>query len=213
MRKRLMNNLIISLLTLLVLLFHLYMRRPIRRGKVKEGLCALWCMDAIFAICGMLLSFALYHYSFAAFFTWRNILLCVAYLLLTLLFLLLSPSGIGLLFPKKQTDSEALLLAEYRFNDTLSFVRGFFMMLLFVLPIFLNLPIKEERLLTLVFSWESKDVFGGFYFASFTILLPICLRQAFYFLKSLCFEASPSEKELLRRHSMQLHYQKRNRFL
>ena len=60
---------------------------------------------------------------------------------------------------------------------------------------------------------DMKDVFGGFYFASFTILLPICLRQAFYFLKSLRFEASPSEKELLRRHSIQLHYQKRNRFL
>ncbi len=208
-----MNNLMISLLTLLFFLFHLYLRRHIRWGKVKEGLCALWCMDAVFAVCGMILSFALYHYSFAPFFTFRNILLGTAYLLLTFLFLLLSPSGISLLFPKKQTDSETLLAAEYRFNDTLCFIRSFFMVLLFVLPIFLNLPIKEERLLTLLLTWESKDVFGGFYFASFTILLPICLRQAFYFLKSLRYEASPSETALLRRYSMQLHYRRKNHFL
>ena len=107
-----MNNLIISLLTLPVFFFHLYIRRPMRWGKVKEGLAALWCMDAVFTVCGILISFALYHYSFAPFLTLRNLLLVAAYLLLTFLFLLLSPSGISLLFPKKQTDHEAILAAE-----------------------------------------------------------------------------------------------------
>ncbi len=208
-----MSNLTISLLTLPVFLFHLYMRHHIRLGKVKEGLCALWCMDAVFAICGVILSFVIYHYTFAPFFTLHNILLSAAYLLLTFLFLLLSPSGIGLLFPKRQTDSEALLAAEYRFNDTLCFFRSFFLMLLFILPVLLNLPIKEECLLTLLLTWESRDIFGGFYLAVFTILLPICLRQAYYFLKSLRYEPSVSEDALLSRQSMELHYRKKNHFL
>lgn len=207
-----MNNLIISILVLLVFLFHLYICRHIRWGKVKEGLCALWCMDAIFAVCGMILSFALYHYTFTPFFTLRNMLLGTVYMALTFLFLLISPSGIRLLFTQKQTDSEELLLAEYRFNDTLRFVRSFFMVLLFSLPIFLNLPIKNEQLLTLLLTWESKDVFGGFYFASFTILLPICLRQSFYWLKSLHGSPSQSENMLLQKYSMQLHYRKKNLF-
>lgn len=208
-----MNNLIISLLTLPVFFFHLYIRRPMRWGKVKEGLAALWCMDAVFTVCGILLSFALYHYSFAPFLTLRNLLLVAAYLLLTFLFLLLSPSGISLLFPKKQTDHEAILAAEYRFNDTLCFVRSFFMLLLFVVPIVLNLPIHEERLLNLLLTWESKDVFSSFFFACFTILLPICLRQALYFLRQLRYEASPGERKLLHSYSMQLHYGKKNKFL
>lgn len=203
----------ISLLTLLVFLFHLYIHHHIRWGRVKEGLCALWCMDAIFAICGMVLSFALYDYTFDAFFTWRNLLIGMVYFTLTFLFLLLSPSGIALLFPKKQSDAEALLAAEYRFNDTLCFVRSFFMALLFFLPVFMNLPVKEERLLTFLLNWESKEVFGCFYFASFTILLPICLRQAFYWLKSLRQPATPAEITLLAKYSMQAHYRKRNQLL
>lgn len=208
-----MNNLIISLLVFIVFLFHLYMRHHIRWGKVKEGMCALWCMDAVFAICGTILSYALYHYTFAPFFTFRNILLGIVYIMLTFLFLLLSPSGIGLLLPKKQTDPEELLQAEYRFNDTLSFVRSFFMVLLFFLPIFLNLPIQDEKLLSLLLTWESKDVFGGFYFASFSILLPLSLRQAFYWIKNLRYAPPASESTLLCRYSMELHYRKRNRFL
>ena len=208
-----MNNLIIPLFTLLVLLFHRYLWYHMRHGKVKEGLCALWCMDAIFAVCGLILSFALYHYSFAPFMTLRNLLLVTAYLLLTLLFLLLSPSGISLLFPKKQTDSEALLVAEFRFNDTLCFVRSFFMVLLFCLPICLNLPLKEECLLTLLFPFESQEIFAGFYFAIFTILLPISLRQSLFFLKSLRYTSTATENTLIQKYSMQLHYRKKNYFL
>lgn len=208
-----MNNLILSLLTLLCLLFHLYMRRHIRWGRVKEGLCALWCMDAIFAVCGMILSFTFYHYHFLPLFTLRNLLLVTAYFLLTFLFLLLSPSGIGLLFPKKQTDSEALLAAEYRFHDTLCFVRSFFLILLLLLPVFLQLPHKGMPLLTWLFPLETQVAFGGFYFAVFTILLPICLRQALYFLKSLRYDTTSTEKAMLHQQSMRLHYHKKNHFL
>lgn len=200
-------------MVLLVFFFHLYVRRHLRLGKVKEGLCALWCMDAVFAICGTVLSFALYHYQFVPFLTLRNILLVLVYLALTFLFLLLSPSGIRLLAPSSPTDPQELLAAEYRFNDTLCFVRSFFMVLLFFLPIFLNLPAKEEHLLTLLLTWESKAVFGGFYFAAFLILVPMTLRQALYWLKSLRTTPTMEEKALLHKYSIQIHYQKRNRFL
>lgn len=213
MRKKLMNNFIIPLLVLVVFLFHLYVRRPIRWGKVKEGLCAVWCMDAVFAVCGTVISFALYHYDLIFFFTWQNILLGTAYIVLTLLFLLLSPSGIGLLFSGRQTNPEELMLAEYRFNDTLSMVRSFFMALLFFLPVFLNLPVKGQNMLTLLTSWEAGDVFGGFYFAIFLLLLPISLRQAFFWLKSLRVSPSEAEQALLQKYRMEQHYRRKNHTL
>ncbi len=208
-----MNNLMISFFVLLLFLFHCYIRQHIRLGKVKEGLCALWCMDAVFAVSGTVLSFAIYHYSLRPALTRQNILFVLLYLLLTFFFLLLSPSGLGLLAPFKPDTQEKLLLAEYRFHDTLCYVYSFFLALLFFLPILLQLPIKEQKLLSLLSTWEAKDIFSSFYFVIFLILLPISLRQTFYWLKSLKHTPDALETQLLQQYRSRLHYQKRNHFL
>ena len=208
-----MNNLMISFFVLLLFLFHLYIRQHIRLGKVKEGLCALWYMNAVFAVSGTVLSFVTYRYSLRPALTPQNIIFALLYLLLTLFFLLLSPSGLRLLAPSKPNTEEKLLQAEYRFHDALCLVYHFFLALLFFLPLLFRLPIRGQTLLELLSGWEVKDIFSSFYFVIFLILLPISLRQSYYWLKSLRTTPDTLEKQLLQQYRAHLHYQKRNHFL
>ena len=126
-----MNSLIISLFVLLIFFFHNYTKRYMRLGKLKEALSATWFMDTVLTVCGIVVSFYIYHYNFVSLFSLRNVLLVLTYLSITLLFLFLTPSGLQLLTFKKQLTTEELLYAEYRFNDTLCMVRTFLLWLLF----------------------------------------------------------------------------------
>ena len=58
-----MNNLIISLFVLLIFFFHIYTKRYMRLGKLREALSATWFMDTVFTICGIVVSFYIYHYN------------------------------------------------------------------------------------------------------------------------------------------------------
>lgn len=188
-----MNSLILSILVGLVTLFHLAVRTTVRKGKVREAFCAHWCIDAVFAVCGTVLIFMLYNYNILTFLTLRNILLALAYLMITLLLVLLAPSGLTLLIKRKNTTSETILPAEYRFNDTLCLIRNFFLAILFGIPIL-----------------ENPTICGAFYFTAFLILLPISLRQAFFWLKHLSDTPDEQETQIRNRYCMREHYRKRN---
>ncbi len=208
-----MNNLMISLFVLLIFFFHIYTRRYLRLGKLKEALSATWFMDTVFTICGIVVSFYIYHYNLTTFFTLRNILLVLTYLLITLLFVLLAPSGLQLLAFKKQLTTEELLCAEYRFNDTLSMVRNFLLCLLLFVPIITHLPLGLPKYQEFLLTWENSQIPAGFYFTVFLLLLPITLRQTFYWIKSLKQEPSTLEAELMKHYILPFHYDKRNFFV
>lgn len=210
-----MNSLILSVLVAVVALFHGAVNSYMRKGKVKTGFCAVWCMDAIFAIGGTVLSFLLYHYAFYPLFTWRNLLLVLFYLMISILFMWMTPSGFSLLRGKRVPDEGQLLLAEYRLNDTLGMVRSFFMTLLFLLPLLYSVVGRTELFLQAV-SWRESEICGGFCFVAFLILIPISLRQALFWLKHLTDSADAAaekEKGLLRSYASGLHYRSRNWFL
>ncbi len=208
-----MNNIMISLFVLLIYFFHIYAKRRMRLGKVKEALSATWFMDTVLTVCGIVVIFYIYHYSFTSVFSLRNMLLVMTYLLITLLFLLLAPSGLHLLTLKKQLSAEELLCAEYRFNDTLCMVRNFLLCLLFFVPIMTHLPIKSPEYQQLLLAWENSQIPAGFYFTVFLLLLPITLRQTFYWIKSLNQETTALELQLMKYYILPFRYSKRNFFV
>lgn len=208
-----MNSMIIPLFVLLLFFFHMYTKRYMRLGKLKEALSATWFMDTVFTICGIVVIFYFYHYNFASFFSLRNILLILTYLLITLLFLLLAPSGFRLLTTRKQLSTEELLRAEYRFNDTLCMVRNFLLCLLFLVPLMMNLPIKLQEYETLLQIWANSQIPAGFYFTVFLILLPMSLRQSLYWIKSLKQETTAWELEFMKHYSLSFRYREHNLFM
>lgn len=205
-----MNNLILSFLVAVVALFHLAARSTIKQRKVREAFCAHWCVDAVFAISGTAISFALYNYDIAAFFKLHNILPGVIYLLATVLLVLLAPSGHSLLTRKQTASREEILLAEYRFNDTLCLIRNFFLALLFTLPLLLTLVTRIGILLPLFHTWSQSEICGAFCFIVFLILLPVSLRQALFWLKALVGTPDARETHALQQYHIRLHYKTRN---
>lgn len=208
-----MNSIIISLFVLLIIFFHIYTKRYIRLGKLKEALSATWFMDTVLTVCGIVVSFHIYHYNFNNFFSLRNILLVLAYLLITLLFLILAPSGLHLLLSKKQLSTEELLCAEYRFNATLCMVRNFLLCILFFVPVITNLPLKSPKYQHFLLAWEKSQIPAGFYFTVFLLLLPITLRQTLYWIKSLRQEPTALELQLMKHYSLPFHYGIHNFFV
>ena len=208
-----MNNIIISLLVLLVFFFHIYTKRHMRLGKLKEALSATWFMDTVLTICGIVIIFHIYRYNFTPFFTLRNILLVLTFLLITLLFLFLAPSGLQLFTLKKQLSDDELLCAEYRFNDTLCMVRNFFLCLLFFVPIITHLPLEAPKYREILLAWTSSQIPAGFYFTVFLLLLPITLRQTLYWIKSLKQEPTSLELQLMKHYSLPHRYGERNLFV
>ena len=206
-----MNSLIFSAWVLVVGVFHKMMERCMRRGNVKTGFCSVWCIDAIFAVCGTVISFVLYGYQFRPFFTVRNVILVVLYLLLTVLFIVVTPSGISLMGKKRYRSEEQIGTAEYRLNDTLGIVRNCFLTLLFFLPIVFVFVQKHEGFRYLA-SWREAEICGGFCFVAFLILVPICLRQSIFWLRNLA-DGEHTEDVLLKKYRKHLQYRHKNRLL
>lgn len=208
-----MNSMLFSLFVILIFFFHIYVKRHMRLGKIKEGLSAIWFMDSVLTVCSIVVSFYIYQYSFASLFSLRNMLLVLVYLLITLLFLLLAPSGLHLLTIQKQLSDEELLCAEYRFNDMLCMVRNFLLCLLFLVPLLTHLPINLSQYQNLLNTWKTSQMQAGFYFTVFLLLLPITLRQTFYWIKSLKQEASVLELQLMKHYCLSSCYSQRNFFV
>lgn len=204
-----MNSLIFTALVLVIALFHGRMRRFMRQGSVKTAFCAIWCIDAIFAVCGTVISFMLYGYGFAPFFTVRNGILILLYVMLTAVFILITPSGFAML-KRKKLEEEEVLTAQFRLNDTLGIVRNWFLALLFFLPVLFALVQKKE--LAYLAAWKETDICGGFCFVAFLVLVPLCLRQACFWLRNLA-DGEKMEKRLLNKYRRRLQYRHKNRRL
>lgn len=208
-----MNSLILSFLTVMIFLFHCHIRSYIKRGKVKEGFCALWCMDTLFALCGTVSSFILYRYTFYPYLNVRNVLFGAVYLGITVLFILLAPSGLSLFRKKRTSSEEEVLLAEYRFNDTLGIVRNYFLALLFGLPVLFALLTPANHIFHAFSDWQESEICGGFCFIAFLILLPVSLRQSLFWLKNLNRGTSDAEEQVLQKYRTELRYRRKNRII
>ncbi len=205
-----MSSLFLSFLVVIVFCFHVVIRRQIKHGRVKEGFLALWCIDAVFSVSSTAVSFALYDYRFLPFFTWRNILACLLFLFLTALFILISPSGLTLFHGQKNRPDTDILMAEYRFNDTLCFVRSFFMTLLFSIPILMTVLLHVKPDFWQLIIWKESDICGAFCFISFLFLVPLSLRQTLFWLRNLFGTPLPEEEELLMKYRTDVHFLKHN---
>lgn len=206
-----MNSLILSALTILIVIFHMVVRSYMRKGHVATGFCTIWCVDAVFAVCGTVLSYFLYHYPLRPWMTLRNLTLVLVYLLLTVLFVVVAPTGISLLGRREKRSKEEIFRAEYRLNETFCMVRGFFLALLFFLPILFAVKqyaIGEVAILT---AWKEGDICGGFCFVAFLILLPMSLRQAIYWIRNLENADEEAENGLLGQYRARLLYKHKNR--
>lgn len=216
-----MNALILSALTVALALFHLAVRACMRRGHVGAGFCAIWCIDAVFAVCGAAISFYLYRYLFRPWLTARNLAMAVVYLALTVLLIALAPSGFSLFrrklfqgksFPgKEECGEEETALAEYRLNETLCMVRNVFLALLFVLPVLFAVAERSGGRFSLPAAWREGDVCGGFCFVAFLILVPVSLRQALFWFRNLTGWSGQAGEALQERYRAGLMYRHKNR--
>lgn len=207
-----MNSLILSVLVVIVGTFHWVTGSYMRRGNIKTGFCAIWCIDAIFAVCGTVISFVVYRYTFMPFLTMRNMIFVILYLLMTALFVWLAPSGFTVFARKRDLSKEEVLAADYRLNDTFGMVRNCFLILLFLVPIVFGV-VQDYAGLPQIAAWKEAEVCGGFCFVAFLILVPICLRQAMFWLGNLADASVTEEERLLKRYRLQLQYRQRNRIL
>lgn len=208
-----MNSIIISLFVLLLFFFHVYAKQYMRLGKLKAALCATWFMDTVLTACGIVVSFHIYHYSFSTIFSLNNIVPALTYLLITLLFVILAPSGLHLLSFQHQLSAEGLLCAEYRFNDMLSMVRNFLLCLLFFVPLLTHLPLRLPEYQHFLWAWRNSQIPAGFYFTNFLLLLPITMRQTLYWIKTLKQEPTVPESQLMKHYSLLSRYRGRNFFV
>ena len=208
-----MNNFIIPLLLIPLLLFHRTVRRFTAAGKVKEAFCALWLVDTIFAACGTVLNFSIYQYSLTGLPGWQSFIFVVLYVLVTVVFLLITPSGFRVFCKAKPENPDDLLRAEYRFNDTFGLVRNFFLVLLITLPLALRLFSLHPSLLSAVSPWSVTELCSAAGFVIFLILLPLCLRQTLFWLKNLRMPPTEAEKKLLQNYRTQIHFKTKNHVL
>lgn len=209
-----MNQIMISVLVILTALFHLAVRSHVKSGQIREAFCAGWCIDAAFAICGTIISFALFHYAFVPFLTLRNLLWGLLFFVVTFSFCLLAPSGLSLFRNrKKDCSEEEILLAEYRFHDTLCMVKNFFQALLFGIPLLLTCLENSPLQLSLFLTWSSSDICGAVCFTAFLVLLPISLRQSFFWLIHLTGQPTQESERILQQYRIRLHYRRKNRRL
>lgn len=204
-----MNSLIFPVLVTAAALFHLVMRSYMRRGNVKTAFCTIWCMDVIFSICGTVLSFVLYDYLIFPYLTVRNVVMALIYLLITIMIILIAPSGPALFQRKKGLTEEEILLAEYRLNDTFGIIRNCLMCLLFALPILFAL-LQRSVWFSGAFAWNEAEICGGFCFMAYLILVPICLRQALFWFRNLSDTSTEAEETALRKYQMQMRFRHRN---
>lgn len=205
-----MHNLIWSFLVVMISLFHQAIRSVIKRGKVRVAFCAHWCIDAVFAVGGTITALALYHYDFMSIFRVKHLFPIILNLLITVLVVLFAPSGYRLFTRRGTFPEEEIRLAEYRFNDTLVLVRNFFQALLFAIPVILILLSQSPIHSSLFTTWSETEICAGFCFTSYLILLPISLRQAFFWLKALVGTPTEAETLALKQYGVRLHYRRRN---
>ena len=218
-----MNGLIFSCLTAFAFLYHRLANSVIKRGLVREGYCAVWIGDLLFSIFGAILTLTMYRFSFLSLFTLRGLFFGTAFLLLTMLLLILAPSGLSLLSrispsaKLQESDLGAIsnpqsdiIRAEYHFNTTLGVIRNIFFLILFLFPIFLALSVSHPQYLPFLAVYTEGQLCSTFCLIAFLLLLPICLRQSIFWIRNITRIPCEAEEALIKKEKAQTYYKRRN---
>lgn len=205
-----MTGLIFSCLAVFVGFYHIVVGRIMKKGKVRESYCALWIGDFLFSLLGAIITLTVYHFTLLPLLSLRFMLFFICFLLIAVLFLLLSPSGFGIFTQKNASSEETLIHAEYRFNDAVICIGKLFWLLLFILPLFFTLPKYFPNHLTFLSNFKDGELCSIFCLISFLILLPISLRQTFFWFKNITHIPDESEKHLLKMEQAQIYYKRKN---
>lgn len=202
-----MNGLVFSCLAAFTFLYQISVGTVIKNGQIREGYSALWVGRLIFTIFGAILTLTMYRFSFLPLFSLRNLFFVTCFLLLTLLLVLLAPSGF-LLFEKKE--STDIIHAEYLFNNTLEVICNLFLLILFLFPIILALSARYPQLLPFLAVYTDSQLCSTFCLILFLLLLPICLRQSIFWLRNITGLPGETETNLLEKQKAKNYYKRRN---
>lgn len=202
-----MNGLIFSCLAAFTFLYQIPVRSVIKNGQIREGYCTLWIGRLIFTILGAILTLTMYRFSFLPLFSLRNLFFVTCFLLLTLLLVLVAPTGLSLFGKKNQTDT---IHAEYHFNNTLDIIYNLFLLILFLFPIILALSARYPQALPFLTIYTDNQLCSTFCLILFLLLLPMCLRQSFFWLRNITGLPDETETNLLAMQKAKNYYKRRN---
>ncbi|MBQ9122896.1 MAG: hypothetical protein IJY10_05315 [Lachnospiraceae bacterium] len=205
-----MNGLVFSCLAVFAYLYHVLIQTVIRKGKIREGNCALWIGQLMFAIFGLVITLSMYRFSLWPFVNLRNLVILFLLLIIATLLLLLAPSGLRILMKKPEMLEEDMIRAEYRFNDTLGIIRNLFLLLLFLCPIFFALEERFPNYFAFLSRFGEGELCSVFCLIAFSILLPITLRQAIFWIRNVTYVPGEAEMHLVRMEKARIYYKKRN---
>jgi len=220
-----MNGLIFSCLAAFAFIYQFLIMSVIKKGRIREGYCALWIGALIFSIFGAILTLTMYRFSILPLFTLRSLFFGTTFLLLAVLLVLLAPSGISLFGRKSlynesgnphsalegaSDPSKGIIRAEYLFNDTLRIIHNLFLLILFLFPIFLAFSAHYPQFLPFLAVYTDNQLCSTFCLIVFLLLLPICLRQSIFWLRNITRIPDDTEVSLLNTQKAQAYYKRKN---
>lgn len=186
-----MSNRIIPLAVLLIILIHFMIGKIYKKENTKTYYFTVWFVDMIFSICGVVLSFSLFLYSPLSIINLNYGMVLLGLGVITVVLIAILPGGFGAQNNKK-TEKEDLIVAQYMINESFCIIRN---CLYFGFVIFL---IRNEM------------IHAGYCMLSFIILLPISIRQTWYWLFHMASKVDEKEKELILLYKRKLYYKRRN---
>lgn len=205
-----MKELIFPCLVVVALFYHVLVRGVMKKGKIREGYSALWICDLLLSIFGAALTLYTYRVTIMPLLTLRTLFFMMAFLVVTVLILILGPTGLKVMGVRDELSEEEKIRAEYRFNDTLGIVRNLLLLMLFVIPSFFLLAEKVPEYFTFLSVFREGELCSVFCLITFLLLLAICLRQTIFWLRNITYSSIVAEWRLLKMEQARTYYKRRN---
>jgi len=186
-----MSSRIVPMIVILIVCIHYAIEKKQKKGNYKTYCFTIWFVDMIFSVCGVLLSFSLFHYEPVSIINrdYAVVLLGLGAVALSLIAFL--PGGIWTRIVKR-TKKDELIEAQYRINESFCVIRN---CLYFGFVVFLC---------------KNEMIHAGYSIIAFAILVPISIRQTLYWLINMVSEADEKENTLILQHNRKLHYRHKN---
>ena len=186
-----MSNRIIPLAVLLITLIHFVIGKIYKKGNIKTYYFTAWFVDMIFSICGVMLSFSLFHYTPLAIINLNYGMVLLGLVVLTVVLIAILPGGFWAHLNKKK-EKEDSIVTQYMINESFGIIRN---CLYFGFVIFLS---------------ENEMIHAGCCILSFIILFPISIRQTWYWLFHMSSKVDEKEKELILLYKRKIYYKRKN---
>ena len=104
-----MNYLLIPFFALIIAILQRHLTQSASCKRIRENNLVMWNITLLFSLLGAIISYQIYRYELTAPLSMGQVMILTLYLLLTLLFVAVSPSGFRRLFLKRTYSEEELL--------------------------------------------------------------------------------------------------------